>query len=86
MPKPENPWVRDTNWCMEYYKIPWPSNGNSLSSKYFQYTSKRTLLLVKIEKLLGDLVFAVVGQKTVRWQFWLLPHCHADKQHNLKKS
>lgn len=41
MPKPENPWVKDTNRCMEYYKIPLPSNGNGLSSKYFQYSSKK---------------------------------------------
>lgn len=49
---------------------------------------KKTLLLVKkkIKKILGDLVFAVVGQKTVRWQFWLLLRCHTDEQHGLKKS
>lgn len=51
MPKPENPWVKDTNRCMEYYKIPLPSNGNGLSSKYFQYSSKKkTLLIVKKKK------------------------------------
>lgn len=63
MPKPENPWVKDTNRCMEYYKIPLPSNGNGLSSKYFQYSSKKKTLLIvkKKEKLLGDLVFTLVG-------------------------
>lgn len=74
MPKPENPWVKDTNWCMEYCKIPWPSNETAYVASISNILQKKSEVSGE-KKQLGALVSVVVQHIKVNWKFWLLPCC-----------